>query len=68
MKKLIALLIVLLMSSCDYGLTENYKKTVPLGNRVIETIEFDGCEYVYLRRLADVAITHKGNCKNSIHK
>ncbi len=66
--KIVALFAIAFMTaSCDYGTTQNYEKTIPIGNRVIESIEFDGCEYIYLRRLGSVSITHKGNCKNPIH-
>lgn len=65
---LIFAILGIVLIGCDYGITPNYQKTIPSGNRAIESIEFDECEYVYLRRMGSVAITHKGNCKNPIHK
>lgn len=54
------LLAAALLLGCDSGVNGD---KVPLGNRTIQTIEYDGCEYVYLRRYVSVAITHKGDCK-----
>lgn len=66
--KLIALFAIAFMTaSCDYGLTKSYDDNIPLGNRALESIKFEDCEYIYLRRLGSVAITHKGNCKNPDH-
>jgi len=36
-----------------------------------EVIQIGGCEYVYLSRRpwgAEMAIAHKGNCTNSLHR
>lgn len=65
MKKLITLLLLLLLSSCIAEVGEN-KDNFPYGNKTIQSMEFDGCEYVYMRRFGSIAITHKGNCKNHI--
>ena len=54
------LLSAVFLSGCDSGANGD---KVPLGNRTIQTIEYDSCEYVYLRRYGSVAITHKGDCK-----
>lgn len=54
------LLVAIIFCGCDSGLNGD---RIPLGNRTIQTIEHDGCEYVYLRRYGSVSITHKGNCK-----
>lgn len=62
MKKI--LFISVLFFSCDGDKGEN---SIPYGNKTIQTIEHEGCEYVYLRRYGSVSITHKGNCKNKIH-
>jgi len=56
------LLVAVIFSSCNYNTGINSDK-VPLGNRTIQTIDYDNCEYVYLRRYGSVTITHKGNCK-----
>ena len=64
--KLVALFAIALMTaSCEGGKGGD---TIPLGNRTLQTIEHEGCEYVYLRRYGSVSITHKGNCKNPIHR
>lgn len=35
----------------------------------IETVKYDGCEYVVLAGWQKIgSITHKGNCNNPIHK
>ncbi len=55
---------VFAFASCETG--PNGDK-IPLGNTTVQIMEFEGCEYVYLRRYGSVTITHKGNCKNTIH-
>lgn len=67
------LLVAVIFSSCNNNTGINGDK-VPLGNRTIQTIDYDNCEYVYLRRYGSVTITHKGNCnycmeraKNNCH-
>lgn len=67
MEKLIFYAIILLMCSCSGNMSGKNTDQIPLGNRTIQTIEFEGCEYIYLRRYGSVAIEHKGNCKNPIH-
>ena len=55
------LLVAFLFCGCDSGANGD---KIPLGNRTIQTIEYDECEYIYLRRYGSVTITHKGNCKH----
>ncbi len=62
MKYLLGFVLIITIASCSDWSGINTEK-VPLGNRTIQTIEYDSCEYVYLRRYASVTITHKGNCK-----
>lgn len=53
MKKLTLILLIGLLSACT--------------SRSIEII--DGCEYIQtINPDASVSLTHKGNCKNPIHK
>jgi len=54
---------MVLLTSCEGYTTAKYANTMPYGARVIETIEFEECEYVYLRRYGSIALIHKGNCK-----
>ena len=54
------LLVAVIFCGCDNGANGD---KIPLGNVTIQSIEYDGCEYVYLRRYSSVTITHKGNCK-----
>lgn len=30
--------------------------------------EIDGCEYILYKEYSQIALAHKGNCKNLIHK
>jgi hypothetical protein len=55
------LLVLFLFTACESGANGD---KIPLGNRTIQTIEYDECEYIYLRRYGSVAIIHKGNCKH----
>jgi len=50
-----------LFSGCDYGKNGD---EIPLGNRTVQSFEFEGCEYLYIRRYGSIAIEHKGNCKH----
>ena len=36
---------------------------LPVGNRGVWTVEHDGCEYIYVRRLGEIEFLHKENCK-----
>lgn len=58
MKKiLITIIFIVMLSSCD---------TQILTSCDIQVIKIDGCEYI--EKQSNGAITHKGNCKNPIHK
>ncbi len=62
MKKIILILLITgSLISCDTGVNGD---EIPLGNKTIQVLEFEDCEYIYLRRYGSVAIVHKGNCKN----
>lgn len=54
------LFVAIIFCGCESGANED---RIPLGNRTLQTIEHDECEYIYLRRYGSVSITHKGNCK-----
>lgn len=60
MKYLAFLLLILTTGCADTG----YDPIEGRSPRSLQIIEYDGCEYVYLRRFSAVSITHKGNCKN----
>lgn len=52
-KKLLALAAIGMMAGCTMQ----------------ETVEIDGCEYIETTNMnATRTLTHKGNCKNLIHK
>lgn len=60
--KHIIFLILLVFSSCD---------RIPRDGDTVDnppTIIIEGCEYIQVRANYDKAYTHKGNCKNQIHK
>jgi hypothetical protein len=38
-----------------------------LSNRTIRIFEYDGCEYLVIGAGEAQMMSHKGNCKNSIH-
>ena len=61
------LLVAVIFSSCSTDTGINGDK-VPLGNRTIQTINYEDCEYVYLRRYGSVTITHKGNCEYCLER
>lgn len=61
------LLVAVIFSSCSPDSGINGDK-VPLGNRTIQTINYEDCEYVYLRRYGSVTITHKGNCEYCLER
>lgn len=53
--------IMLLLTGCLPTKQESYQDWA---SRELETIEYDGCEYVTSRlRKANAVLVHKGNCK-----
>lgn len=53
--------ILLLLAGCLPTKQESYQDWA---SRELETIEYDGCEYVTSRlRKANAVLAHKGNCK-----
>lgn len=69
-KLLIATLLIGMMGGC----TESNVKTkstdivINNGGGTVEIIEIEGCEYLVSYYDRSRSITHKGNCKNPIHK
>lgn len=61
----------IMLSSCDLDRpSSDYINVVSEQtecNNCFDTVEYDGCEYIYLRRYGSVCLEHKGNCKNPIH-
>ena len=43
---------------CFYSCREGVKK------KEFNTVEYDGCEYIYSPYAGYNSLTHKGNCKN----
>ncbi len=62
--------ILLLLSACQLNEdpNANYKELLSRvpnkTSRYIVKVRVDGCEYVVIRRLGSVSITHAGNCDN----
>jgi hypothetical protein len=73
MKKLIlATLLIGMVSSCEEPTTttKSTQHTVKIGVDVkeLKVVEIEGCEYFLGTFDRSAMFTHKGNCKNSIHK
>ena len=56
MKTLIALTLIVIASSCNTATTVKEKQII------------EGCEYIVTTNVYGNGLTHKGNCKNPIHK
>lgn len=68
MKKLILLFAVALVS-CETKNVTVSNTDVEIDGRSIKTYEIDGCEYLGMSIGSENGLfTHKGNCKNLIHK
>jgi hypothetical protein len=66
-KLLLGLLLIAFTSSCTFEGAEN--DAYPESK--YKVINIDSCEYIYISRRpygSDFSVTHKGNCKNPIHK
>jgi hypothetical protein len=73
MKKLIlATLLIGIISGCEESNVkkiEKQKTSYKLdGGRSIEILIIESCEYIYGPWGNATVLTHKGNCKNPIHK
>jgi hypothetical protein len=65
MKKLF--FIALLLSSCNTTVDVKRTEDTYMGNPVM-IIEYEGCEYVWFSHGSGSWGSHKGNCKNPVHK
>lgn len=54
------LLFFILLTSC--------KEVTTVSEENIKVVEYDGCEYIYINDRYKGMSSHKGNCKNPIHK
>ncbi len=74
MNRLLILLISTLLFSCDMpDATQESKDTnirLCENCRELKQVTLEGCEYFYIgnRHSSSFALSHKGNCSNSIHK
>lgn len=71
-KLLLATLLSGMVSSCDEPTTttKSTQHTVKIGVDVkeLKVVEIEGCEYFLGTFDRSAMFTHKGNCKNPIHK
>lgn len=70
MKRIFITLMLLTLISCSKSKSENATDTdVYLGmTSPLQTIEIEGCKYLYGDWRNATVLTHKGNCNNPIHK
>jgi hypothetical protein len=75
MKKIIlAILLIGMMGGCTEPTvqTKQTNYTVPMSggqaSNPLEICVIDGCEYFTCKVRGGVVVSHKGNCKNLIHK
>lgn len=61
MKNTILLLSVFFLASCEQP-NEKYLDFMPYGDRVVKTVIYEGCEYIVVKRMGEISVTHKGNC------
>ena len=67
MKKLLMILMLVLLTSCTDK--ENISKEFyKIGQVEYYVTIIDGCEYLISPYSHSASITHKGNCKNPIHR
>lgn len=69
MKKLIIIVALALMSCNREGQAPSKPTKHYVGEFInpLETIEIEGCEYLYGDWGKSTVLVHKGNCKNPIH-
>lgn len=72
MKNIIFIIVLSLMIGCSPITEDPYSGEQTLNPSEINEIVYQGCDYiVYDHGVAEhrvFSITHKGNCRNSIHK
>jgi hypothetical protein len=70
-KMLLSGMVLMVLASCEEPNVHPKSTTYRIGisfGREIEVYELEGCEYFYLQYDRSASLTHKGNCKNPIHK
>ena len=69
-KKLLALAAIGMMAGCEEPTTKSTQHTVKIAGNVkeLKVVEIEGCEYFLGTFDRSAMFTHKGNCKNLIHK
>jgi hypothetical protein len=70
-KLLLTATMLMVLASCEGPNVEPKSTTYRIGisfGREIEVYELEGCEYFYLQYDRSASLTHKGNCKNPIHR
>lgn len=70
MKRLLSVLLFFFLMGCDDKTNVDYHKTeYELDNNgKLSVVVLDSCEYYYRPFYHNYMFTHKGNCKNPIHK
>jgi hypothetical protein len=70
MKKLLLTATVLMvLASCEETNVERKQTPYTIDiNHELEIVEVEGCQYLYGPWGGSTVLTHKGNCKNPIHK
>lgn len=72
MKKLIILLAMLIITGCSEEQIQKRQKDENQSwidyNRGYKLRTIDGCEYIETGVYGGAVLTHKGNCRNPIHK
>jgi hypothetical protein len=73
-----AALVIFMLTSCGEAPQSQYKKPAPQNNELSKDAEYynlkvdeytyEGCEYIRIDAGSAVWGSHKGNCKNPIHK
>lgn len=71
-KLLLTATMLMVLASCGRPniSPENTKyKLGPTGNIALQVVDLEGCEYFFCQETSvHFSLTHKGNCKNPIHK
>jgi hypothetical protein len=70
MKKLLLTIPLFIIFSCGQSNVNTEETKIYVGEffEPIKIIEIDGCEYIFGDWGYSTILTHKGNCKNDIHK
>lgn len=66
---LLALMVSIGVTGCDDSVPNPKKNDSSFGSSYdYRIVVIEQCEYIYMGAFNSQTITHKGNCKNSIHK